>query len=108
MILKVEMKDLEEDLSVMEEIYQNKKDDGQITNYVYMENMAVLKEEIRGIEKIITCLNESNPEDYESIDDFISQFTRLCRENQRNVDLPEAVYAMFTRKIHKVKQYIFE
>jgi len=108
MILKIELKDLEADLATLEEATLSRKEDGQISNYVYLENMAVLKEEIQGIEKIILCLNEADPEQFSSIDDFIEKFTGLCRENRRNADLPEGVYQLFRRKINKVKNFMFE
>ncbi len=108
MILKIELKDLEADLVDLENVYKLRKEDGAITNYVFLENLAAIKDEMSGIKKLIQSLNNVDADNYNSIDEFVPEFIRLCRENSKNADLPEAVYRLFERKISKVRSYIVE
>ncbi|MBI9100888.1 MAG: hypothetical protein JEY99_00620 [Spirochaetales bacterium] len=107
-ILKIELKDLEADLKDLEDVYKCRKADEEISNYVFLENLATISDEIKGIEKLINSLNNVDPSKYSSVDEFIPDFIRLCRDNKTNADLPEAVYRMFERKLIKVKSYLFE
>lgn len=107
-ILKIELDDVEEDLRRLEEYNKAKALTGEISNYVSLENLAVIKDELMGIRRIAGTLDTVKPEEYRDIEDFIQKFETYCRQNSRNADLPESVYVLFNRKIEKIKQFMLD
>ena len=80
--------------------------DEEITNYVLLENLAVLKNEMRGIEQFKQILREVNPDDYNEIDEFIKEIENRFRVYIEKGGLVEAVYSLVERKIRKVLKYV--
>ena len=66
-ILKIELEDLEKDLLVMAEIYHQREQKKEITDYVFLENISLLQSEISGIDSIIESLEEINIEKLNTI-----------------------------------------
>lgn len=105
-MLQLELKEVENDLSAMEILYTNRHDSSEITNYVFMENTAVLESEIRAIHKIGDLLADfkiekgRNPQEMlDSIDNYIGQ---IVRERQ----FSRAVYDFIKIKIAKIAKYL--
>ena len=107
-ILKIELEDLEQDLVSLEDSYRQKWEEDKISNYVFLENMAVLREELTGIHKILGDLTTVNSSSFSNIDEFIEHILTIIKENRKNIDLPEGVYRLLRRKIMKVRNFILE
>lgn len=107
-VLKVELEDLEQDLISVEESYRHKWEEEEISNYVFLENMAALREELGGIHKILGDLASVDAGSFKDIDQFVDHFLKLIKDNRDNVDLPEGVYRLLRRKIMKVRNFILE
>ena len=56
-ILKVELNDLGSDLDVLVDEYKKRKSKNEITEYVFLENLAVLKREMYGIDNLIEAID---------------------------------------------------
>ena len=107
-VLKIELEDLNEDINMyMEKIIQD-KDCGEITNYVFMENLALLKNEIIGIEAVNNYLDSLDIDELETIDDIIEKIKTDLERKLREDGIAHALTVYLERKIDKVKTYVME
>jgi hypothetical protein len=105
-VLRVELQDLEEDLAIMADLYGQRERRDEITGYVFLENVSVLKGEIAGIESIIRSMDDLPVERFGNLGDFVEHIGELFRERSRAAGYPDGVYALVKRKLDKVRQYI--
>ena len=61
-VLKVELEDLEEDLRLLESLYNQRAQREEITHYLFLENVSLVKSEISGIDQIIHSLDDITAE----------------------------------------------
>lgn len=107
-ILRVELQDLEEDLLQLVEDAREKHDCEKITHYVYLENLAVIRCEIFGVNGIAKRFNEMDPDAFEDLDHLIESLkSEMLNEKSRDL-LPDGVLRMVDRKMEKVKDYIIK
>ncbi len=105
-IMNLEMDDLEEDINYLIQQVQKKKGDGTLTKYVFLENQAILKNEIHALECFKKIIKKIDPDNFRSIDALINY---LCHEFKKVVDAngyAEAILIFTDRKMQKVKNYI--
>ena len=105
-VLRIELEDLEEDLQVMADIYNQREKRNEITGYVFLENMSLLKSEIYGIEQIIESLDGIVVDRYKSLEDMIEHVDQEFRNKTEDSGFPEACYALVKRKLLKVTKYM--
>ncbi len=105
-ILRIELEDLEEDLLVMAQIYQEREKKDEITEFVFLENVSLLQSEISGIDNILNELNEIDPGEFPTIDAFVESVDAAFRSKTEAAGFPDAVYALVKRKLSKVSKYI--
>ena len=105
-LFRVELDDLIEDIQIRIDINEKRFRDDKITEYVHLENEAVLKRQVGALEKfteIVDVIDPSNYKDTAGIEadllvrssDFVSKFEDT-----------EAVSLLLRRKIEKVRVFI--
>ena len=107
-ILKVELEDIEEDLRTMRELNIVRKQNREITDYVCLENMSLLKKEIYGLEILEKAVDQIDPNAFESLDDCVLYLEDFFKSKIAEKDLPEAVYYFVGRKLKKIQGYVEE
>ncbi|MDR1894673.1 MAG: hypothetical protein LBQ61_08345 [Spirochaetales bacterium] len=105
-ILRIELEDLAYDLQKLQELTRARAEEGEITHFVLLENLAFIQKEIMGVSKILPALEKFPPGKYQTLDEFADYFFDYCQNNRTNVDIPKSVYEMIKRKINKVKQFM--
>lgn len=105
-ILKLELNDLEEDLKLLVKEAEKKHEQRLISNYVYLENLAVIKQELFGVDGIAKRFEQTNPEEFETLDDLISALMAAMLQVKAIELLPEGVIYLVERKMEKVKHYV--
>ena len=105
-VLKIELEDLTEDLLVMAEIYHQRELKGEITDYVFLENLTLLQSEISGIDNILEFMDDFVPDKYSNIDEFVEALDSAFRTKSEDAGFPDSVYALVKRKLTKVSKYI--
>lgn len=105
-ILKIELDDLEADIELLIDEYIQKNENHQITKYVLLENLAVLKNEMSGIEQLKKILDEINPDEYADIHELMNNIDNKFKVYIERGGLVKAVYLMVERKLHKVLKYL--
>ncbi len=105
-ILKIELEDLKTDTETLLALSGERKDRGEITNYVFLENMTLFKNLISGIEYMYASLCKMSMEKYNNLGEMIADIDLGFRQKTKDSDFPEAVYTLVKRKLEKVLKYI--
>ena len=105
-LLAIELEDLREDIEVVMRNCETRRDRHEITNYVFMENMAVLSNEVLEIGTVTQLLNSINTDDYETLDSMIENIELKFREKLCHKGCPEGPFHLIKRKLAKVAQYV--
>ena len=105
-ILDIELDDLKEDIEIMIEKNEERGKEGRITQYVLLENLAVLRNELCGIGSFRKILKEFDPTCYSSIEDFINTIEVRFKKQIQDCGLVEGIYHIIERKLRKVLKYV--
>ncbi|MBN2736941.1 MAG: hypothetical protein JXR70_08180 [Spirochaetales bacterium] len=105
-ILQIELEDLEEDINFLIETHQKRVNSKEITQYVFNENLAVLKNEIFAVERFEKMAAEIKSDDYNTIEDFIADLKIRYKKRLKDSGLAEAVYPLVERKLDKVYKFV--
>ncbi|MFP4364336.1 MAG: hypothetical protein ACLFR1_10770 [Spirochaetia bacterium] len=105
-ILSIELEDIEQDIYDLLELTSEREKRKEITHYVSLENIAVLKEEISELERMLGSLEKVDTTQYSSLDELINDIDKRLREGTVDSGFPPAVYSMVKRKLYKIKDYI--
>ncbi len=107
-ILRLELEDLHEDIDNLMKACEEQKDDCAITNYVFMENLANLKNELLGLDVFSKIIDETDPAAFESLDDMIIYLKNLFSDEMNEFGIINAVRLLIDRKMEKVKKYVLQ
>ena len=105
-ILKIELIDLEDDITTLEDLYKQREKNHEITNYVLLENITVIQREIRAIQRLVDGMDDIVPESYSSLDDLVLDLEDRFKKQLVNCQVPNMVFDLLKRKLQKVKEYV--
>jgi len=101
-ILKIEIEDLTADVELMMNECQKKKDAGKITDYVYLENMALYRHELLAVRSFARLLESTELSNFETLDALITYLQESFRES----GYVRAINICVERKMKKVAGYV--
>ncbi|HAK46671.1 MAG TPA: hypothetical protein DCO79_12240 [Spirochaeta sp.] len=104
-ILKIELEDLIYDLEFSENVLAKRLQEHEITEYVFLENIGLLKKEILGIERIKLMLKESDKQ-IGSINELRDRIESYFQDEIKSAGLPDVVFLLISRKLEKVCRYM--
>jgi hypothetical protein len=102
MILKVEIEDLAADIELLLAENQRKKEAGTITDYVFLENQALFRHELLGVQSFNRILEQTDPAGFTTLDDLIA----FLRDAFREGGYVRAINICIERKMKKVAGYV--
>lgn len=102
-ILIIELDDLDEDIKTL---IEQSKANNDISNYVCMENIAVLQNELFGVEGLREEIKDLNTSNYKTLDDLINEIKERVNLRIREKGLVPSIKLLIDRKIEKVKKYV--
>lgn len=105
-VLKIELEDLNDDIEMLIDELQHKKDNKEISNYVFVENLSLFRNEIIGVEVVNESLEKINTNDFASLDDLISEIKVRIKKRITECGIRNALWFSIERKLDKVKKYI--
>lgn len=105
-LIDVELSSCTEDLGDLEELLKSRFETMEITHYVYMENDALLKREISGINHIRDRVLQIDPTVYTDADGLAGAVRATASDVIQEYQLPGAVLALVERKIEAVRHYL--
>lgn len=105
-ILYVEIEDAQEDLEFLADLHTQREQRGEITQYVFRENLSLIKKEIDFVRVILEQFHELSELNYASLDDLIRDLDDKIRKKVEESGCADAVYTILRRKMEKVKRYV--
>ena len=107
-ILCLELDDLNEDISILIEECEKKHCNDEISNYVFLENLAVLKNELFGINSFLEDVKKTNSTDYDNLDSLIEGLMNILQKRINEKGIAHSIINLIDRKMKKVKIYVEE
>ena len=104
-ILKIELEDLIVDLEFSETVLSKRLEEHEITEYVFLENIGLLKKEILGIEKVKKIILGSGAT-YNSLEELRETVENYFHDEIKSAGLPNVVFLLVNRKLDKVSRYM--
>ncbi|HPD80160.1 MAG TPA: hypothetical protein P5519_01680 [Spirochaetia bacterium] len=104
-LFAAEILDIIEDIHILEESWESRFKNAEITNYVYMENESLLKHEEAGLKMIHQKLASFAPANIHTADDMAKALKEFIRTIVTDQDLPVVLIPLLERKIDKLKGY---
>jgi len=107
-ILSVELEDIKEDLKFMEEQQERRKNSNEITDYVYLENIGMIKKEFTGIAVAEEVLSSVSADDFQDMDELVEALIKSLATRLASADLPPSILEICKRKIAKVMRFVLD
>lgn len=111
-ILIAELEDLEDDIASWGKYLEEKHRSEKVTEYVFLQNSALLGQELAGIKKVIGAIAaETPPEELKGCTDVScvrDYFICLVRKESERCEFQRAIERFAVKKIDKVFEYLRE
>ena len=105
-ILKIEMADLHDDIQVLIDECTKEREQGGLTNYVFMENLALFKNELLGVDAFQKVIDDTDIGSFPTLDEMVDHLTVTFREKAKVCGLAEVINIYVARKLDKVRKYV--
>jgi hypothetical protein len=105
-ILLIELDDLDQDIELLIREYEEKHNKAEISEYVFHENLALMKREFFGVKGFRHTLKTLAAEQYATLNDLHQAVDQLLQETIREKGLPNSILLLVRRKMEKVLRYI--
>ena len=105
-ILIIELEDLDKDIKLLIDECSDKHCHEKISDYVYLENLAVLKNELFGVEGLIEDIKSIKPDDFESVEILAEDLIQQIKDRVHEKGLVKSIVYLVERKIKKVAFYL--
>lgn len=105
-IMKIELEDLKDDLQLMINSCEERKEKGELTEHVYLANCTLFKNELVGLNDFMTILRGTKINQFDTLEQLILYLQGRFKEQIKKLSLAEALEVCIERKMDKVKQYV--
>lgn len=105
-IMRLELQDLQEDIDELLQGNREKYENNKITQRVFMENEALYKNELIGLEIFKTLLLDKKPADFKDLAEFILTLKEEFHLVLKKEEIALAVKLCIDRKLLKVSEYV--
>jgi len=105
-ILMAEIEDLEDDLEAGERQLDERHREEKITEYVYMQNRLVIRQELAGIHAIASDLSRFPPASMTGLDEIRNYYLGLLMAESTEYEFQRAVTEFVTARINRVYDYL--
>lgn len=102
----LELEDLHKDIELLIERYTDEHDHDVISNYVFLENLAVVKNELFGIDSFVVDVRKLRSDDYTDVHQLIDFLKTLLLNRCHEKGIVSAAFILAERKMKKVLSYI--
>ena len=105
-LFRVELDDLIEDIQIRIDHNEKRYRDDKITEYVHLENGAVLQHQIGALKKFVEIVDGIDPSNYKDTAGIEADLIARSRDFVSKFEDTEAVSLLLQRKIEKVRVFI--
>ena len=107
-IFRAELDELVEDLLIFEDLYKKREENGEITNYVYLENKGLIKDELLGVQNIVNSAEQLLDHEYQNLDEMVEDLSAKIKMQIEESGHSNAAFLLVERKLQKVKKYMMD
>ncbi len=105
-ILRIELEDLSIDIERLIEECSAGAEKGYVSENVFMQNLALFKNEMLGVHSFRHILDTINPDNYDTLDSMIEDIRRQFQMLLKSHGLASALQVYVNRKLDKVARYV--
>ena len=105
-ILAIEMEDLREDIDLLIEHCNQEEHKGQLTEHVFFSNIALFRNEERGLDQFAAIIRETDPERFSDLETLIAHIRSAFIQKIRECGLAPFIDLLVERKMEKVIRYV--
>jgi hypothetical protein len=105
-ILRIEIEDLKQDIEALIEGLKREHESELLTNYVFMENLIVFRNELLGVDDFFQVIERIDPDKYATLDEMIAVILASFSDMVAKHRLPREIIQYVERKMTKVKRYV--
>jgi len=105
-VLQLELKEVENDLNGLKELYSSRHDSSEITNYVFLENTAILQSELDSIHQIGTFLDDIKIDQNLAPHELLDSIDEYIQSEITKKQYSQAIYNFAKQKMAKVSKYL--
>jgi len=102
----MELEDLHEDIGLLIEKYRDAHDHEVISNYVFYENLALMSNELFGIDSFREEVRQVDPDRFQNICDLIDALKGQLADRCQKKGIASAALVLAERKMAKIWAYI--
>lgn len=107
-LLRAEIVDTIDGLRELSVTLERRLNGGEITNYVFNENDALLKNEISGLQKLLPQIDSFDAAAYPDVNTLAQTLGNMLQSKIETLDDPRAVQEIIRRKQKKIMKYLNE
>ena len=107
-LFRAELEDAIEGLEQLSVRMEKRLRAGEITNYVFNENEALLKNEISSLKKLLPVMYMFEIEKYPDVDTLAEAVGSMLQRKVEEMGDPQAILEIIRRKQKKVLKYLME
>jgi hypothetical protein len=105
-MFEMELEDLHKDIEMLIDHYTDEHDHEVISNYVFLENIAVMDNELFGIDSFIEAVRSTDPARFTTVTALMSALSDMLRRRCREKGYATPVCVLAERKMNKISSYI--
>ncbi|MBD3316294.1 MAG: hypothetical protein GF344_10945 [Chitinivibrionales bacterium] len=105
-ILLIELDDLKDDIELLLKRYTELHDSDVISNYVFFENTALVRNELFGLEGYKKEVEQLDTSDFAGVDDIRDYLADRIAHRCREKGIAEGLCHLVIRKLDKVRGYV--
>jgi hypothetical protein len=105
-ILDIELDDLQSDIEILIGECNMRKERGEITDYVFLENLAVLKNGIHAIHAFHEMIEGLDPDQFPDLNMFIQSVKDLFKSRLHDCSMAEGINRNIEIKLDNVFAYV--
>ncbi len=105
-LLHLELDDLTADIEFQIEQCRLKKENGKLTNYIFLENQAVYKNELHAVQTFHTIIDKIDVEKFVDIDGLVRELSLKFYDAVEEYGYAKAAAIFAERKMQKVAKYV--
>lgn len=105
-ILEIELEDLREDIDLLIQHCREEEHEGLLTEHVFFSNIAIFRNEERGIDQFADIVRHTDPESFSDMETLIAHIREAFIQKIRECGLAPFIDVLVERKIEKVVRYV--
>ncbi|MDD4736672.1 MAG: hypothetical protein PHP44_11275 [Kiritimatiellae bacterium] len=105
-ILEIEFDDLREDIDLLIQHCCDEEQEGLLTEHVFFSNIAIFRNEERGLDQFVAIVRQTDPEAYSDMNALMAYIKEAFAKKIRECGLAPFINGLVERKIEKVIRYV--